>query len=348
MKGAVFVFSNDGCFVADIINRKLGFDIFVSSAVERGTYKKIKGRLTDFLGTLLSEKYEAFVFVSACGIAVRSIAPHILDKTVDPAVVVVDCYGKKVISLLSGHLGGANNLTKSIAKMIQGQAIITTASDQKGVSSVDVIAMRLDCHIESMEKAKDITSMLVNEKKVAILSSILLPEDLSKKGLTIIEDIRSSSKYQGLILVNQPQIIPIDTPHVKLTPRYYAIGIGCRKDMDYKVVEDCLQRFLSLNKIDKCRIKKIATIEKKANEQAIIKLAKELNIPMEIVDQEKILAIEERFSRSDFVKNTVGVSSVAEPCAHLSSGGGQILGARFAYKGVTMAAGIFELRGDAN
>lgn len=346
MKGAIFVFNEVGVSMAKIINEHLDFDIYSSSSVDDNTYQKIPIGITSFAGELISMGYTAFIYISACGIAVRTMAPHIIDKATDPAVVVVDCHGKNVISLLSGHLGGANELTKLIATTINGQAIITTASDQMGILAVDMLAKKLDCHIDSMEKAKMITAMLVNRKKIAVLSDIPLSKEVSSRGLTMIKTMDEAIKFQGLIIVSETRDIPWEITTVKLTPKYYSLGIGCRRGVQYREIAACLKKFLDANEIDVSRIKKIATIPLKAKEQGIITLANEMDIPLQIVDLEKIVEVEHRFSGSEFVKATVGVKSVAQPCAYISSGRGKVVGGRFAENGVTLAVAIISKKGD--
>lgn len=350
MKGAIFVFNEVGVSMAKTINEHLDFDIYRSSSVDDNTYRKIPIGLTEFVGELMSLGYTAFIYISACGIAVRTMAPHISDKVTDPAVVVVDCYGKNVISLLSGHLGGANELTKLIAAAINGQAIITTASDQMGILAVDMLAKKLDCQIDCMEKAKMITAMLINRKKIALLSDIPLVKELSNRGLTVIKTIEEVINFQGLIIIAEsrgiPREIPREIPTVKLTPKYYSLGIGCRRGVQYTEIAACLKKFLHEHKIDVSRIIKIATIPLKAKEQGIISLTHAMDIPLEIVDLEKIVEVEHRFSGSDFVKDTVGVKSVAQPCAYISSGRGKVVGDRFAENGVTLALAIISKKGD--
>ena len=112
------------------------------------------------------EDSDAIVFIGACGIAVRSIAPFVKSKKIDPAVVVVDEQGKFAISLLSGHIGGANELAEEVAEIVHGQPVVTTATDLNGKFAVDVFAKKNNCFISDMELAKEISAALLAGKEV--------------------------------------------------------------------------------------------------------------------------------------------------------------------------------------
>ena len=116
------------------------------------------------------EDCDAIVFIGACGIAVRSIAPFVKSKKIDPAVVVVDEQGQFAISLLSGHIGGANELTEEIAEILRAQSVITTATDLNDKFAVDVFAKKNGCFISDMELAKEISAALLAGKEVGFAS----------------------------------------------------------------------------------------------------------------------------------------------------------------------------------
>ena len=128
----------------------------------------IKGNLN-----YIVEEYDGIIFISATGIAVRMMKPYIKNKKSDPAVIVIDDLGKFSISLLSGHIGGANKLSKWAASIIGAMPVITTASDGRGIEAIDNFAMDNGYEIESMEDAKTIMAMMINDKNAAMLFSIL-------------------------------------------------------------------------------------------------------------------------------------------------------------------------------
>ncbi len=128
----------------------------------------VKKPFKDFVGELFYE-YDALIFVMATGIVCRSIAPYIQSKTKDPAIIVCDEAGRHAISLLSGHLGGGNELSEYVAGIYGGEPVITTASDVTGSIAVDMLAKSIGAKISSMEKAKDVTAIAVDNKKICIL-----------------------------------------------------------------------------------------------------------------------------------------------------------------------------------
>ena len=123
-------------------------------AVDHYINNEIPGGIKSILSTIVKE-YDGLVFISATGIAVRMISPYIKNKTLDPAVVVVDDLGKFSISLLSGHIGGGNKLANWIGKLLGAIPVITTASDNRGIESIDIFAMKNDYYVEDMESIKN-------------------------------------------------------------------------------------------------------------------------------------------------------------------------------------------------
>ncbi|WP_242851032.1 cobalt-precorrin 5A hydrolase [Clostridium sp. L74] len=140
------------------------------------------------------KEYDVVIFISSTGIAVRAIAPFIQSKDKDPAVIVINSTGKYAISLLSGHLGGANKLTEKIAKIIGAEPIITTATDNLNIKAPDIIAKENNLVIEDLKKAKDIAALLVNGEKVAFIDEDGLI-DFPKGYIYNIEDAK------GLVIV---------------------------------------------------------------------------------------------------------------------------------------------------
>ncbi|WP_460263835.1 cobalt-precorrin 5A hydrolase [Clostridium sporogenes] len=135
------------------------------------------------------QDYDAIIFISSTGIAVRAIASFIQSKDKDPAVIVIDSVGRYVISLLSGHLGGANELTEKIAKTIGAEPIITTATDNLNIKAPDIVAKENNLVIEDLKKAKEIAALLVNGQKVAFIDEDGLI-DFPKGYVHNIEDAR--------------------------------------------------------------------------------------------------------------------------------------------------------------
>ena len=162
--------------------------------------KKIDHKLKNFIKDIFN-KYECVVFIMATGIVVRSIAPYLEDKRKDPAVVVLDEKGKNVISLLSGHIGRANEYTLEIAKLLNANPVITTASDVNNSIAVDTLAMRLNCEIEDFNMATKVTAHIVNGEKVGIVSNRLVNTFLPHNVEIVNEGYEPINKFKGLIYI---------------------------------------------------------------------------------------------------------------------------------------------------
>ena len=114
-------------------------------------------------------KGNVLVYIGACGIAVRAIAPHIGSKETDPAVIVIDEKGENVIPILAGHLGGANEWARKIAECTKGKAVLTTATDVNGVFAVDLFAKDNGLLIGDPKKAGRFTASLLEEGKASVV-----------------------------------------------------------------------------------------------------------------------------------------------------------------------------------
>ena len=161
---------------------------------------KEKSGIKKLISNLWNE-YDALIFISSTGMAIRLIQPYIKNKTIDPAVVVVDDTGKFSISLLSGHLGGANELAKWIGNKIIAIPVITTASDNRNIEAVDLFAKKNNNHTDNIKALTKVSAMMVNEKNIGFYS-----EDdkiIDYPNLEIIQDLENiDSNIQGAIIVS--------------------------------------------------------------------------------------------------------------------------------------------------
>jgi cobalt-precorrin 5A hydrolase len=296
---------------------------------------EIKGGIKNLLQYAVRE-YEGLIFISATGIAVRMMSPYIKDKIIDPAVVVIDDLGKFSISLLSGHIGGGNELARWLGKLIGAMPVITTASDNRGIESIDVFAIKNNYHMEDMDSIKTITSMMVNGKKIGFYSE--MGEIIDYDNLIILEDLYYiGPNIDGLIIVSSQNIKSriSKIPYTVLRPKNINIGIGSRRGVEsVRVIEAIEKAFDKINLSTKS-IKAMGTIEVKRGEVGIIKAAKHFNCPLKIFTINEIKRIEENFEKSQFVKDTIGVYSVSEPVAYLL--GGKLITKKSKYDGITIS-----------
>ncbi len=254
--------------------------------------------------------FEAIIFVSSTGIATRLCAPYLKSKSIDPAIVVVDDLGKYAISLISGHLGGANELARELADFLDCQAIITTASDNRGIEAVDLFAKKHDLFIEDLKSAKTITAMMVDGKRIGFYS--LLPGRIDYPSLV-------KNHPEGCIFVDIAEKIDCSVPACFLRPRILHVGIGCRKGKaGFEILDAINQVFRQNNLSQKC-IRSLATIELKKNEPGFHEASHVLDCDLKIFSAEQIASVQDKFESSQFVQEITGVSSVCEPCAYLSA-----------------------------
>lgn len=319
MKLAIWSVTRGAGRVAKKIGEKISGDIY--------TLKKF-----DIEGTIqidnFSEEleksfnsYDGHIFIMATGIVIRKIAPLIKSKDVDPAVLVVDEGENFVISLLSGHIGGANELTYKVAQTCSLLPIITTSSDVTGKIAIDTLAEKLRCEMESLTKAKELTSLIVDGKKV----DILLPNNV-KLG----ESINSS----GVVIISNRKNVDM----MRLYPKNLIIGIGCRRGTPKESIKKAVNEVMIKHNLAYESIKKIATVDVKADEVGLIDFAKELEKELVIISREEIKKVESRFVGSEFVKKQIGVTCVSEPCALLASNGeGEFLEQKYIDSGITIS-----------
>lgn len=275
------------------------------------------------------KEYKQIVFIASTGIAARAIAPFIKSKDADPAVVVVDASGKFAISLLSGHLGGANQLAEEIAGMLKAQPVITTATDTIGVVAPDVIAKKYGLVIDDLKSAKHMAALLVKGEKVAFedeQGEIPLPEGY----------VDEATEASGIVKVTSKAKHP-GSNELKLVRKNIVLGIGCRKDFDSLSMRENVLQVLQDMDIDKRAVRSICTVSVKKDEKCIRELAEFLNCSLNIYSVEEIREIQDEFQGSSFVEKTIGVKAVCEPCVVL--GGAQVIQKKMKLNGMTLSIG---------
>ena len=272
---------------------------------------------------------EALVFCCASGIAVRAIAPSMKDKTTDPAVIVTDDRGRFVIPLLSGHLGGANELALMIARELPGTPVLTTATDGSGVFAVDVFSKKNHLKINDMSLAKAVSAALLAGQPVGFRSEIpwegKLPDGLTEGEADL-----------GIWIPENGQMPPFPRT-LKLTLQRYAAGIGCRKGKTCEELSVFLSEQLSNCAAAPDELRCIASIDIKKDEPGLTELCRTLRIPFQTYTAEELRAVPGEFTASAFVEAQTGVDSVCERAAVLAAGCGRLVRKKTAADGMTFA-----------
>lgn len=304
-KATILSFTEDGQLLASKIATEL-----TDYTSERFTPR---GNLAAIMQSRFSVS-DALIFIGACGIAVRAIAPHLVSKTTDPAVVVLDDHGQFVISLLSGHIGGANELARQIASLTGGVPVITTATDTHHRFAADVFAQNNDLFIEDMACAK------------RFAAEILL-RDLPINSDFPIENPLPSGLYMGStgscgLMISCRKAYPFDTT-LLLVPKRLHVGIGCKHGISSARIEALYSRALA--PFHPMAIRSIASIDVKREEPGLLQFARQCQVPLSFFSAEELQQVPGTFSHSDFVQKTVGVDNVCERAAMCAAGPGAML-----------------------
>ena len=272
---------------------------------------------------------DLLVFVGAAGIAVRAVAPYLMGKAYDPAVIVIDEQGKFVIPLLSGHLGGANALAVRLAEGLGAVPVLTTATDGRQVFAVDTWAKAHDCAVVEPHYIKYVSGALLRGETVGVRSDFpvdgLLPAHIDLK-----RDAES-----GFVLSLRTEAQPFaHTLH--LVPRVISLGIGCRKGTDEETIRAAVNEALAAHGIDRRAVKCAASIDLKAEEAGLLAYCRSEGLSAEFYTADELRAVRGEFTPSEFVKSITGVDNVCERAALRDAE--TLLVKKTARSGVTVAA----------
>ncbi len=291
----------------------------------------------------------AIIVIGACGVVVRTIAPLLVDKSSDPAVLVIDEHGEHVISLLSGHLGGANELTRYVSNLLDANAVITTATDVNQTCSLDLLAQQMCAElIDARRAVKTINQSLVSGEAVGIYVDPDLVELLDFelghfdiRGLQVLRaDEPLPSRLKALIDVSLRRERPRwPVESFQLIPKRIVAGLGCRRALKPSLMLELFEQQLARYNLHPLALASLGSIDIKCDEPALLELAKHYRIPLTLYSAQQLASCAERFASSPFVLQTVGVGAVAQPVAWLLSGG-HLLGEPFKAQGGTISLGV--------
>ena len=292
-------------------------------------------------------KYDAFIFIGAMGICVRTIAPYIEDKHTDPAVICVDGMGNHVISVLSGHVGGANDLTRQVAAILGADPVITTLSDNAGLWALDTLEERFNWPIASEDDMNACIFAFVNRKPTALFMEVRDEgTDYLEKTLpghvTIINDLSEADpkKYRLLIMVTPfRRYAPEGMLSLHFVPMVGTIGFGlAHHPDDYKFIYDQMDEALAEWGILPCACR-YCTIDVKADEPFVQLLKDGYDEEVEFFTAEQLAAVEVP-NPSETVAKHVGTPSVCEAAAILGSNHGKLVVPKIKGKNFTVALAI--------
>ncbi|MDR1955102.1 MAG: cobalt-precorrin 5A hydrolase [Candidatus Methanoplasma sp.] len=333
MKIRIIAFSRKGCELAQRVCQALENDeceVYSKTAADTAGAKKIEGPVSKWTEESFRVS-DAIIFIGAAGIAVRHIAPFLKNKTTDPAVVSMDDGGRFALSLLSGHIGGANDLTEKIAKGIGAVPVITTATDVRGRFSADSFAAGHDMHMNSMSAAKKVSSLIVDDKKVGLASDIPIsggiPPELDLNGNEDVGIFISYGRSEG----------PFKTT-LKLTPRCHILGIGCRRGASAESIEALVGDVLKRENISINSVRAAATIDLKCDEEGLLEFSEKIGAELLLFSPGELASLPDTgFTSSERVMSAVGVGNVCERAAVAASDNGEMIVKKTSRNGVTLA-----------
>ncbi|MDO5406954.1 MAG: cobalt-precorrin 5A hydrolase [Eubacteriales bacterium] len=283
---------------------------------------------------------DGIIFVGAAGIAVRAVAPYLRDKLTDPAVLVCDEQANFVISLLSGHVGGANGLAVRTARMLGAVPVITTASDVQGLTAIDVWAKERKLVISDRELAKQVAAARLDGEPVGFFSDYRLKGPVPQgyvSGQRFRENVWVTCRTEtpdlvlgtvmGLVTDSAPGFAAdsaTDSVTLRLIPRVLTVGIGSRKNVEAQKVEDAVRQAFEKHALDLRAVKQIASIDLKRDEDGICRLARRLQVPFLTFSAEELEAVPGNLAESPLVRRVTGTGNVCERAALRAVGAGAI------------------------
>lgn len=264
------------------------------------------------------------IFVGACGIAVRAIAPFVKDKYSDAGVLVVDQLGQVVIPLLSGHVGGANQVATTLAQGLGAIAAIGTATDLQGVLAIDLWAKEKGLALSDRVLAKEVSAQMLEGGTVWLQSDFPitspLPTGMSLDKGTVVAKITVSSQEEGVL---------------RLIPKILHLGIGCRRGKSQQDIATAVERVFRDHALEQGAIATVGSIDLKADEAGLIEFCQGRQLPFHCHSPQDLAKQQGDFTPSAFVAETTGVDNVCERGAVAE--GGRLLVAKQAWNGVTVA-----------
>lgn len=294
----------------------------------------------------------ALVFISAAGIAVRCVSPLLKGKHVDPAVVVVDERGRFSISLLSGHMGGANRLAAEVAEAVGAAPVITTATDVWGLPSVEELAEALGAAIEDPKKIKAVNSAILEGARVFVVDANRARRAAAKKTFSgaftfrSVLPVRLGAREVCVIVSSSVEKVPaaLAGRTLFLRPREIVAGVGCGRGVPKAMIKKALLAALSAASLSPLSIRNFATIDLKKNERGLVSLASELGAPIEAYPASRLNAVKSPSGRSAAAMKATGAFAVAEPAALISSGARSLCVRKTKTGHVTIAAALVPSR----
>jgi cobalt-precorrin 5A hydrolase len=342
---AVYAITTHGVAIASRLVAALPeADLYVSDKVRSGAPEGAKA-LPLPMGPLLRDTflaYDCHVFVISVGAVVRMVAPLLQNKKVDPAVLCIDDANRFTICVLSGHVGRGNVFCERVAGVLENQAVITTASDAIGTLTVDILGRDLGWQLDDPDR--NVTrgcAAVVNGSPVLFVQETgepgFWPEDrplpTGVRYVTSLEGVDLPAWEMLLVasdreLGARPDVLE---RAVVYRPKSLVLGVGCDRDTPAALVDRGVTQLLAKSGLSAKSVKAVASIDKKADEPALLALGQRYGWPLRFFSAEELDAVPGIETPSETVKRHVGTRGVAEPAALLAAGAAQLLVSKQTY-----------------
>lgn len=344
---AVYALTPQGAQLGRVLAAQLDGDLFISSRLTDGKWGQAAtfDSLPPFVGAQF-DTYTKHVFVAAAGIAVRCVAPLLRGKDRDPAVVALDQRGRFAVSLVSGHLGGANDLATRIARITAGQAVVTTATDTEDLPSLDTLAQERGLAIANLEAVKMVNIALLSGQSVQVHDPgnwlRLTPEPgVDHPWTAHFRPVGDASGWipeaPGVWVTHEAKTPDADM--LVLHPPCLAIGVGCRRGIAASAVLDAVRGVLAEAGLAESAVLALASIEAKRDEDGLLEAAATLGRGLFFYDTGDLAGVDVP-NPSARVQDKMGVASVCEAAALLCAGAESLLVEKTICNGVTVAVAL--------
>ncbi|MDR3600835.1 MAG: cobalt-precorrin 5A hydrolase [Desulfosporosinus sp.] len=316
-------------------------ELFVHDKVLNPNQAQVFRRLGDIIPNLWQE-YSVLVFIMATGIVVRQIAALIKSKDRDPAVLVLDENGKFIIPLLSGHLGGANAWANHLATQIGAIAVITTATDGRGLVAPDEYARRYRWQVEPLHHLPAVNRLLLEQGFLNVWTSYPLKPEYAWLNDEHYHFLADAEQEKAHVILNAFPRPNLKEDCVYLVPPVLRVGVGCRRNISTVAVLAGITSAVAQIGASLKAVAGIYSIDLKSDELGLIEAAKRLRVPFQTFHAEELqLVIEqEQLSRSKFVSEKIGVDGVCEAASLLGTQRGRLVLPKTKYQGVTVAISV--------
>ena len=348
---AVWALTENGVVLAGRLATQIdSVDLFLSKSLESRMEIKLSPG-SHFFGKLSNSvkkefhRYKGHIFITSTGIAVRVSAPYLRGKTIDPAVVVVDDSGRHAISLLSGHIGGANLLAQKVARIIGAEAVITTATDINRRPAIDMLAVERDLYIENPSAIKNVNMAILREERLDFHDPYqLMVKALDPLPVNIVDSAIGTDKTitwsghtgRAGVFIDD---IQVDLPsHVLvLRPATLVAGIGCNRNTDSEEILWLLEEVLTRHRLSPKSLTAMATASIKKDEAGLLAAAETYGLPIRFYEKDQLNRVENIKTPSEMAEKHIGVKSVCEAAALLGTSGGKLIVPKQKTPNVTVA-----------